>query len=93
MKFNFGEGELVDADSVVALIGEAGEEVAADEAVHSRPPRRAGEPAVVTPAPPAENGQSAKASPVARRVAADKGVDLDAIPGPAPADALPKRMC
>lgn len=97
LKINVSEGELVDASTVIAVIGAEGEATdggdapaqsedkggAADEAPAAAAPTEA-------PATPSENGQGAKASPVARRVAADKGVDLDSVAGSGPGGRITK---
>ncbi len=88
LKINFGEGELADANAVVAVIGATGE--AAAEGAPAQPAAPAAETSVVSPAAPTENGQTAKASPVAKRVAADKGVDLDAVAGTGPGGRITK---
>ena len=87
LALNFGEGELAAADAVVALIGAAGEEAAS---ATPAAPTDAAEPAAAAPVAAAENGQAAKASPVARRVAADKGVDLDVVAGTGPGGRITK---
>ncbi len=92
LKANFGEGELVPVDAVIALIGEEGEsidstigstsdsasvttsqeETVSPEADHVEP----------TGAAPMEVEESEiKATPVAKRVAAERGVSLSAITG------------
>jgi 2-oxoglutarate dehydrogenase E2 component (dihydrolipoamide succinyltransferase) len=122
LKLNFGEGELAPADSVVAVIGEAGGE--AGESAPAEPEAKAKPEAKTTPKAEAEpeaqpeakakarakpkaeektkaeaepertaaaDGESpAKASPVARRVAADKGVDLDVVAGTGPGGRITK---
>ena len=78
LKINFSEGELAPVDAVLAVIGAEGDAVA---------------PAVPSPAAPqpaAANGQDVKASPVARRVAADRGVALDNVVGTGPGGRITK---
>lgn len=103
LKLNFGPGELVSVDSVIAVIGAAGES-AADAGDDGAAETASAEPAVATgPAPaneapaqaqpavePADepavepSDEDVKATPVARRVAADEGVDLGAVNGTGP---------
>ena len=84
LKIHHNEGELVSVDAVLGVIGEPGEEApAAGGDQPAAKPAKAVEPAPEMPAPAAAtvNGQGAKASPVAKRVAADKGVALESVPG------------
>lgn len=102
LKLNFGPGELVAVDAVIAVIGAAGE--SADTGDNGAAETATAEPAVATgPAPaneaPAQaesvdrqadesseapSDEDVKATPVARRVAADEGVDLGAVNGTGP---------
>lgn len=69
LKLNYSDGELLPADPVLGLVGEAGESVAA---------------APTAPAAPAdvEAGREApSATPVARRMAEEMGVSLSSIKG------------
>jgi 2-oxoglutarate dehydrogenase E2 component (dihydrolipoamide succinyltransferase) len=89
LKLNFSEGELAPADAVLAVIGEPGEEV-----VPAAAPATEAAPAVapvtetvpVAPSP----GEAPKASPVAQRVAAEKGVDLSLVTGTGPGGQITK---
>jgi len=88
LKRNFSDGEIVDISAVLGVIGAAGEAVAeravATEAVEVTPTPAPSAPAAErTPAsPPAEPADdSVKATPVARRVAQEEGIALDAISG------------
>ena len=83
LKRNFSDGEIVDVAAVLGVIGAAGE-AAATEAVDAEPAPAPSAPAVErAPAPsPAEPAdESIKATPVARRVAQEEGISLDAISG------------
>ncbi|RIK54726.1 MAG: 2-oxoglutarate dehydrogenase, E2 component, dihydrolipoamide succinyltransferase, partial [Chloroflexi bacterium] len=94
LKINHGEGDIVDANTVLAVIGAAGEEVAeapAEEAAEAEQPAPAQTQATPAQAEQAQevteaqaNGAAVKASPVAKRVAADKGVELGSVPGTGP---------
>ncbi len=90
------EGEAVPVEAVLAVIGEAGEdyqaalaEARATEPVKAEKAAESGdEPAAkeettaASPAPaPAPAGQRIKASPLARKLAAEKGIDLNRING------------
>lgn len=93
LKLLAGEGEIVSVDAVLAIIGQPGEAIGS---VGSAPAVTESAPAEPAPAPvqevaapaPSENG--AKASPVARRVAADKGVALDNVTGTGPGGQITK---
>ncbi|MDB4176538.1 pyruvate dehydrogenase complex dihydrolipoamide acetyltransferase [Schleiferiaceae bacterium] len=98
-----GEGESAPVDTVLAILGEDGEDIEAlkgGEApvveektpVAEMPAPLVPEPVVETPAPVAastpaaapvaiETDDSIKASPLARKLAADKGVDLSMVKG------------
>ncbi len=110
LKILAGEGEEIEVGKTIAVIGEAGEEVAdaAPEpedstAVAEDQPQEEGDPgaareedrergraAVVEaaesgPAPaPADNGGRVKASPLARRIARERGIDLSSLSGTGP---------
>ncbi|MEZ4636992.1 MAG: 2-oxo acid dehydrogenase subunit E2 [Caldilineaceae bacterium] len=97
LKLNFGPGELVGVDAVIAVIGEAGESVddagdggAAEAPVAESTPEPAA-PAAEPSAPAAQtDAEDVKATPVARRVAAEEGVDLDAVNGSGPGGQIRK---
>lgn len=78
LKRNFADGEIVDVRAVLGVIGAAGE-----EAVASAPSAKPAPAVAATPAPATEEDadDSIKATPVARRVAQEAGVALDAISG------------
>jgi 2-oxoglutarate dehydrogenase E2 component (dihydrolipoamide succinyltransferase) len=113
LKLNYGEGELVALDAVLAVIGAEGESVGT-ETPQAEPQAEAEQPAVsqpaaeepvsepggeaasepvseqAAPASPSDNGVGVKASPVARRIAADKGIALDSVPGTGPGGRITK---
>ncbi|MEZ4656250.1 MAG: 2-oxo acid dehydrogenase subunit E2 [Caldilineaceae bacterium] len=100
LKVNFGEGELVDIDAVLALIGAEGEEVdGAAPSADGQAPRRAEaappEPAAQPEPDDVKTGETevgdVKATPVAKRVAAEKGVALDAVAGSGPSGQITKQ--
>ena len=98
-----GEGESAPVDTVLAILGEDGEDIEAlkggeapvvekETPVAEMSAPSAPEPVVETPAPVAastpaaapvaiETDGSIKASPLARKLAADKGVDLSMVKG------------
>lgn len=97
LKINQAEGSLVTLDDVILVIGAEGEsagsgggekapEAAAEkEAVQEVEDKNAVKAeAAPQVAVPSENGQALRASPVAKRVAADKGVDLEGVAGTGP---------
>lgn len=90
------EGEIVALDVVLGVIGATGEQVGA--AAPAAPPAAAAPPPVAAAAPPPVaaaapapvEDEAVKASPVARRVAADKGVDLATVAGTGPGGQITK---
>jgi len=99
-------GDDVKIGDVLALIEEAGASAAApkpngaqataqpatsgkkEEGFAAQP---AGEPLVPEPATPAAPAKEERATPVAKRLAADQGVDLNAIPGAGPGGRVTKQ--
>ena len=84
LQVNFSEGALAPVTAVLALIGAAGENVGA-----AAPATAAAAPApAAAPAAPAASAtavaEDIKASPVAKRVAEDKGVALGGVKGSGP---------
>lgn len=98
------KGAAAPVDSILAILGEEGEDVSAllNEAAAAAPakeeapkaaapapakeeaPKAASAPAASTPAPvamPAANGERVKASPLAKKMAADKGINLATVAG------------
>ncbi len=95
LKINYGEGELVPVNAVLAVIGAEGEKVATTPDGGERAGELKQRKVAETPDAAAEevvagNGH-VKVSPVAKRVAADKGIEIDSIPVPDPAGVLPKK--
>lgn len=102
LKINVSEGELVDAGAVLAVLGEAGEQVSGGDSGAPAQAAPVPTPAAEEPAPempaerpatvatPSENGHAVKASPVAKRVAADRGVDLGDVAGTGPGGRITK---
>jgi pyruvate dehydrogenase E2 component (dihydrolipoamide acetyltransferase) len=91
-------GETVPVASVIAWIGEPGESVEGE----STPPGTPGEPALGRPTGPeppparrsdgaAPSGGRVRASPLARRLARERGLDLAAITGTGPEGRVVKR--
>ncbi|MFO7632217.1 MAG: dihydrolipoamide acetyltransferase family protein [Caldilinea sp.] len=95
LQINFREGELAPIAAVMGYIGEAGESV--DDSAGTSAPAQApeAEPEATTAATQAPEAtvESAdvKATPVARRVAADKGVDLTGVAGTGPGGQITKQ--
>ncbi len=81
LKRNFSDGEIVDVTAVLGVIGAEGEEVseAAAPAPAEEKPQAAPAPAKAEEAEATD--ESVKATPVARRVAQEEGISLDAISG------------
>ncbi|MEJ5246881.1 MAG: dihydrolipoamide acetyltransferase family protein [Caldilinea sp.] len=93
LKINYRNGEIAPVNAVMGYIGAPGETVdegGAAEAAPAKVPEAA--PAQPEPAQPtavAEGG--VRATPVAKRVAAEKGVDLAAITGTGPGGQITKQ--
>jgi 2-oxoisovalerate dehydrogenase E2 component (dihydrolipoyl transacylase) len=93
LAIHHNEGEIVALDVVLGVIGAAGESVSAAPSAGAAPavkPAEAAAPAAPEAAPQAAEDEGVKASPVARRVAADKGVDLATVAGTGPGGQITK---
>jgi 2-oxoisovalerate dehydrogenase E2 component (dihydrolipoyl transacylase) len=93
LKIHHNEGEIVALDTVLGVIGATGEDVSAAPSAGAAPaakPAEAAAPAAAEAAPQAAEDEGVKASPVARRVAADKGVDLATVAGTGPGGQITK---
>jgi pyruvate dehydrogenase E2 component (dihydrolipoamide acetyltransferase) len=96
LKILAGEGEEIEVGKPVAVIGEAGEEVPAETTAavavsastdESPPPASVGDAEVARAnggAARDSTGERIKASPLARRIARERGLDLAAITGTGP---------
>ena len=93
LKILAGEGEEIEVGKTIAVIGEPGEEVpAADPEPEAEEPTAPAEaPADEAEAPPepapaarSEYGGRVKASPLARRIARERGIDLASLRGTGP---------
>ena len=105
-KIVVSEGSLVQVGAVIAFIGDADDDIpevaAAAPAAEAAPAAAAGTPAPTpTPEPvqqaalapvavPASQGGRIKASPIARKIAEEKGVDIAAITGTGPGGRITK---
>jgi pyruvate dehydrogenase E2 component (dihydrolipoamide acetyltransferase) len=82
------EGETLAIGTPIARVGDS-------NGAPSTPPAQEPAPAVESPAPapkaPSQNGDRVKASPVARRIAEEKGLDLAAIQGSGPGGRIVKK--
>ena len=96
------EGQTVDVGSLVAVIGAADEDIASLVAATTPPPDAApsnGDTAAdatksssVAASPPSSgDGGHVKASPVAKRIASDRGIDLSSVRGSGPGGRVIKR--
>jgi pyruvate dehydrogenase E2 component (dihydrolipoamide acetyltransferase) len=86
LKIAIAEGE-VEVGKTIGFIGDQGESVAAEEASAKRVEEPAEEPKAPAPEAQGSNGSSngrIKASPLARRIAQERGVDLAQIRGTGP---------
>ncbi|RLT36340.1 MAG: hypothetical protein DWI57_15040 [Chloroflexi bacterium] len=86
LKRNFSDGEIVDVTAVLGVIGAAGEKAAQATQAAPAPQEKPAEaqmppPAETGQAAPAESDESVKATPVARRVAQEEGIRLEAVSG------------
>ena len=85
-----GEGEAVPVGQMIAVIGDADEELPADLTGASSTPEPAAQPQaaeISAPAPaptPAGAAGEVRASPIARRLAREQGVDLATVTGSGP---------
>jgi pyruvate dehydrogenase E2 component (dihydrolipoamide acetyltransferase) len=95
LKILAGEGEEVEVGKAVVVIGEEGEEVeppAREEPKAEEPARKEPEQREPEPEPPAERVETpqaradgrVKASPLARRIARERGIDLGRVRGTGP---------
>jgi 2-oxoisovalerate dehydrogenase E2 component (dihydrolipoyl transacylase) len=96
------EGESADSGDSGSTGGEAGGDSTAEAQADAQNERETvaeaeesgkkdeADDAVPQVATPSENGHTVKASPVAKRVAADKGVDLDGVSGTGPGGRITK---
>jgi pyruvate dehydrogenase E2 component (dihydrolipoamide acetyltransferase) len=89
------EGEEIEVGKAIAVIGEAGEDISAESDVSAEPARErdderervreSDEPAPEPQVPERQlNGGRVKASPLARRIAKERGIDLTQIRGTGP---------
>lgn len=97
IKINAREGEIVALDAVLAVIGAEGESAEDGSVPQTAAPPEEEEAAAEqaeeqAPAPPqpSTNGQAVKATPVAKRIAAEKGVSLGEISGSGRGGAITK---
>lgn len=91
LKINFRDGELAPVSAVMGYIGQAGESVGdAPAAVPAAPAPTAASASTVAESAATDNA-TVKASPVAKRVAADKGVDLAGVAGTGPGGQITKQ--
>lgn len=88
VKINFQDGELAPISAVMGYIGQAGESTGGALAPLSVAAPAADSEPVVSVAAPASD---VKATPVARRVAANKGVDLTSVSGTGPGGQVTKQ--
>ena len=101
------EGTLVQVGTVIAFIGDAGDEIpeVAEAAPAAETPKAEAAPVAATPAPApvqqaaptpapapvaAAPGGRVKASPIARKLAEEKGIDIAAVPGTGPGGRITK---
>jgi pyruvate dehydrogenase E2 component (dihydrolipoamide acetyltransferase) len=90
------EGDTLAVGAPIARVGEGGEDAEASHngsAEEARPPAsivEPGKPPPVEPSPPPHDGERVKASPLARRIARETGVDLGALTGSGPGGRIVK---
>jgi pyruvate dehydrogenase E2 component (dihydrolipoamide acetyltransferase) len=89
LKIALPEGEAP-VGQTIAFIGEPGEEVAASEPEPAPQPEKVSDtkvsdtPIAAPPAPPTSSNGRIKASPLARRLARERGIDIAALQGTGP---------
>lgn len=98
-----GEGDVVEVGSPIGYVGKEGEEPPAAGAAKAAAPQEAEEEAAVeaeeapqpeakaAPAPSADDDGLVKASPIARRLADEKGISLSQITGTGPGGRIVKK--
>jgi len=101
-----GEGDAVPLGGLIAVIGDAGEDIsdilegsggvgngAAEESAPAKEEPQAAEAplAPVAEAPSASDDGRVKASPLAKKIAADKGIDLNSVNGSGPEGRIIKK--
>ncbi len=92
LKLLVAEGETVPVKAPLAIIGEAGEEVASSAAAGAPAIAEAAMAAAAAPAPVArEAGEWVKASPLARKLARERHLDLAAVTGTGPTGRVVER--
>ena len=104
LKHLVDQGSVVPVSTPIAVVGEAGEEVQAvpataeskSQAEETAPaispaPQAQPEPATIKEAAPAPETNLIKASPLAKKIAADKNVDLGSIQGTGPGGRIVRR--
>ncbi|QLQ06934.1 MAG: 2-oxo acid dehydrogenase subunit E2 [Anaerolineae bacterium] len=79
LQINYRDGETMPADPTLAIVGAVGETVASPAAAPAPTPVPAPTPTPAAAA--AEAGEKSKATPVARRIAEERGIDLEAVKG------------
>jgi pyruvate dehydrogenase E2 component (dihydrolipoyllysine-residue acetyltransferase) len=96
LKILAGEGQEIEVGKRIAVIGEEGEEVAAEPDAEAEPEPKAEEPAKVPkpdplpaerieePQQPSRADGRIKASPLARRIARERSIDLESLTGTGP---------
>jgi pyruvate dehydrogenase E2 component (dihydrolipoamide acetyltransferase) len=88
LEIRVAEGETAAVGAVIAVVGEAGGAVAAAPAAEQEP-----EPKAEAPSAPADGdgaGARVKASPLARRLARERGIELSALSGSGPGGRIVK---
>jgi len=97
-----GEGDAVPLGGLIAVIGEAGEDISdllsgdgasstAAETVEEAPKEEAAPAEASTPETSSTGDDRVKASPLAKKIAADKGIDLAAVNGSGPEGRVVKK--
>src|SRR5262245_31417537 len=95
LKILAGEGEEIEVGKAIAVIGQEGEEVQMPEAPKEEPsaetetapaaePEPAPPPSTEPERAPSPNGGRVKASPLARRIARERGIELSSLRGTGP---------
>jgi pyruvate dehydrogenase E2 component (dihydrolipoamide acetyltransferase) len=89
------EGETLPIGAPIAIVGDAGEEPTrvveqTREEVHEEPAQPSNPTSTPPPSAPRTDSDRVKASPLARRVAKDTGVDLKAVTGSGPGGRIVK---
>jgi pyruvate dehydrogenase E2 component (dihydrolipoamide acetyltransferase) len=88
LRTDCSEGETVTGGTILGWVGEPGEQIVEAQTIETQPVFAAPAPATVAPAP---SGNRVLATPAARMLAKDLGVDLTGVTGTGPGGRIERR--